>query len=306
MKGKHCKKLHWNKNRVVCAVLCAVLLVTAISFSSMAWYTYEKKEVTQVFKGTTLDITLGGEKGEYPLVPGAKYPLTGDKIPKVTVEAGSVPCYVFVVAEYFWYDMIYYDSETSSLIYPIDVMNRGLKGGYYRENDNFVPNRGGENGDDNDFGFTDFYAWGTDFPEYNNARTNQEILLDDKVVGKRLIFGYQTFKDVNKQYTDFQTTPATKDDFTPIFETSGQDRFVYILEGNDQNCYFQVMDGIGKVQMPTDKTKLPKIRYTAYTLQAEGLTRDEARDMVCDFVESDDTFKYHDSEKTKEYTFQKR
>ena len=312
MKGKHFKKLHWNKKRMVCAILCVVLLLTSISFSSMAWYTYKKNEVTQVFKGTTLEITMGGgnDGSTFALVPGAKYPLTGAQIPKATVTKGSVPCYVFVVAEYFWYDMTYYDSTTDKTIYPIDVMNRGLDdsfhNGYYRENDNFKPNRGGVDGDDNDFGFTDFYGWNLGFSEYNNDRTNQEILLDGKVVGKRLIFGYQTFKDVNKTYLNFKNTGITKEDFTPVFETSEQDRFVYILEGNDRNCYVQVMDGIGKIQMPTDKTKLPKIRYTAYTVQEEGLTRDDARDMVCDFVESDDTFKYHDSEKTKEYTFQDR
>ncbi len=306
MKGKHFKKLHWNKKRMIVGILCAALLLTSVSFSSFAWYTYEKKEVQHVFKGTTLDITLGGEDGQYDLIPGAKYRLTGDQIPKVTVTKGSVPCYVFVVAEYFWYDMTYYDSEANDLIYPIDVMNRGLKGGYYRENDNFKPDRGGENGDDNDYGFTDFYAWTEIAEEYNNVRTNQKILLDGEVVGKRLIFGYQTFKDVNKTPENFKNTTVTADDFTDTFNTSEQDRFVYILEGNDKNCYFQVMDGIGKIQMPEDTTKLPKIRYTAYTVQAEGLTRDEARDMVCDAVESDDMFKYHDSAKTKQYTFERR
>ena len=307
MKGKHSKKLHWNKNRVVCALLCAVLLVTAISFSSMAWLTYKKQEVQQVFKGTTLNITLGGEKGEYPLVPGAKYPLTGDKIPKVTIAANSVDCYVFVLREYFWYDATYYDNTSDHIWYPIDVMNRDFHS-KLRENDNFKPDRSGN--PDDDYGFTDYYGWNPsdadiNISAYKTGRTGNTfngsgslpLDIEDStgVIGERCLFGYLGLSDPNATPGEGSYTKTSElkykvnaDDnsFSDVFKTSAKDRHIYILEGNADDCYLEVMGGIGKIQT-LSSDRLPKIRFTAFTVQAEGLTRDQAADLVIDAIKKD-------------------
>ncbi len=309
MKGKHCKKLHWNKNRVVCALLCAVLLVTAISFSSMAWLTYKKQEVQQVFKGTTLEITLGGAGSEYLLVPGAVYKLEGDKIPKVTIEANSVDCYVFVLREYFWYDATYYDSKSDYIWYPIDVMNRDFHS-KLRENDNFKPDRTGSDGKDNDYGFTDYYGWkpsdaDINISAYKTGRTENtfngsgrlplEIEDSTGVIGERCLFGYLGLSDPNAtpgegSYTktsDLKYAVGADDNsFSAVFKTSEKDRHIYILEGNENNCYLEVMEGIGKVQM-NNPDRLPKIRFTAFTVQAEGFTRDQAADLVIGAIKAD-------------------
>ncbi len=101
MKGKHFKKIRWNKKRIISAILSVTLLLGCISFSTLAWLTNDKDPVVNKFTGSSLEINLTGDPDEdgYLLVPGVTHTLTNDEAPKLTVVANSVDCYLFLVAD---------------------------------------------------------------------------------------------------------------------------------------------------------------------------------------------------------------
>ena len=88
--------------------LCAVLLVVSTVFATLAYLTTEVKVVKNTFTVGEIEITLDEAKvteygvevtganrvteNTYKLIPGHKY----TKDPKVHVQAGSEPCYLFV------------------------------------------------------------------------------------------------------------------------------------------------------------------------------------------------------------------
>lgn len=85
-----------NKKVVAIALTCAMLL-TCVVGGTLAWLTDKTNTVTNTFTIGDINIELteeGAENGtqNYDFVPGD----TLDKEPKVTVEANSEPCYVFV------------------------------------------------------------------------------------------------------------------------------------------------------------------------------------------------------------------
>ncbi len=102
MKGKHLAKATWSRTRIVSVILSVALLFGCITFTT-AWLIAEDKDgvpVVNEFTGSKLEITLTSneEQGSYKLVPGVAYNLEED-IPKITVVANSVECYLFVVYE---------------------------------------------------------------------------------------------------------------------------------------------------------------------------------------------------------------
>ena len=297
MKGKHfIKGLHWNKKRMVIAVLCAALLLTSFAFSTLAWFNYEKKPVDNVFKGTTLEITMGGAGSEFPLVPGAKYTIPEDKVPKIIVPKNNVDCYVFVVADYLWYDLTYYDSKESSFIRPINLMKSP------DWNDTFDPNRSGTSGPDDDYGKVRLSGGSS---ALTLTGRSEHINLDGSWVGQRYILYAETF-------TNPATTPSTFDSavdgFSPVFKTAEHDRFVYILEGNSKNCCFEAMKGISKVEMipkEGENIRYPEMRFTAYSIQAEGLSHVQAyNNVLSDIKKADNPINFVDMEnKSESFTF---
>lgn len=75
--------------------VCAVLLVTASVLGTIAYLTDKTETITNTFTVGNVDIDLKETKNDFKMVPGN----TIDKDPKVTVEAGSEDCYLFVKLE---------------------------------------------------------------------------------------------------------------------------------------------------------------------------------------------------------------
>ena len=87
------------KKRVIALALgCAVAFGGAVG-GTLAWLTDSTTEVTNTFTTSDVDIDLtetkGGDNKEFQMVPGH----TIAKDPKVTVSAGSQPCWLFVKVE---------------------------------------------------------------------------------------------------------------------------------------------------------------------------------------------------------------
>ncbi len=278
MKGKHVRPLFWNPKRIVSAVLSVVLLLGCISFSAMAWLRYERRTNAQVFKGTSLEIGFSGDKTTtYPLIPGKTYQLTGTAVPKVTLPANSVNCYVYVLCEFYWYDLKYdvshitVNAEKQEHLYgyPISTMYRETDVGHDPFNDTYRPNRDGN--PDTDFGYIDYFGFLSEnggYYEYNTSSimgTNVDIKDDsNNIIGRRYLLGYRTRDDKE------------------IFEKSNTDRFLNVLEGNDSNCTFSVNEYITKDQAAAIATngKAPKMVFTGFAVQSDGLTRDDATRLV--------------------------
>lgn len=85
-----------NVRTILLTVAASVLLLTVAIGGTMAWLVDNTESLTNTFTPTTIGVTLTETTGEtYQMVPGA----TITKDPKVTIKAGSVPCYVFVKVE---------------------------------------------------------------------------------------------------------------------------------------------------------------------------------------------------------------
>ena len=101
MKGKHFAKANWSRTRIVSAILSVALLFGCITFTT-AWLIAEDENggpVVNEFTGSMLQISLTPDstQGPYKLVPGVTYELSEEEDPEITVAAGSVECYLFVV-----------------------------------------------------------------------------------------------------------------------------------------------------------------------------------------------------------------
>ncbi len=90
------------KKKGIALIAALVLLAVSITAGSLAWLTDTTKPVKNTFTTSNIGITLTEEKGEvgkedheFKMIPG----WTIEKDPKVTVEAGSEPCWLFVKLE---------------------------------------------------------------------------------------------------------------------------------------------------------------------------------------------------------------
>lgn len=75
--------------------LAAVLLIGCSVGGTLAWLTAKTDEVKNTFTVGDINITLAETKMDFKMVPGC----TIAKDPKVTVEAGSEECFLFVKLE---------------------------------------------------------------------------------------------------------------------------------------------------------------------------------------------------------------
>lgn len=133
---KHAAKRRGVSTRAFVALLAVVLVIGCVVGGTVAWLTVKTDDVVNTFTFGNIDITLAEKtEGPYKIVPGK----TITKDPKVTVEAGSEDCYLFVkVVENNWPDFKEADETTRKVSYKIadgwnvlDATN--YPGVYYRE-----------------------------------------------------------------------------------------------------------------------------------------------------------------------------
>ncbi len=129
-----------RRNRRIALTLCVMFVVLAASIGgTVAWLTDKTGTITNTFTAGDIDITLtetgtdtSGNKN-YKFVPGD----TLSKDPKVTVEAGSEACWLFVkVEEANWPEFKEADGTTRKVSYAIAdgwTELTGVTGVYYRE-----------------------------------------------------------------------------------------------------------------------------------------------------------------------------
>ena len=129
-----------RRNRRIALTLCVMFVVLAASIGgTVAWLTDKTDTITNTFTAGDIDITLtetgtdtSGNK-DYKFVPGD----TLSKDPKVTVEAGSEACWLFVkVEEGNWPEFKEADGTTRKVSYAIAngwTELTGVTGVYYRE-----------------------------------------------------------------------------------------------------------------------------------------------------------------------------
>lgn len=117
------------KKKSLALVLALAMIVVCVVGGTLAWLTATTPEVKNTFTTSDVDITLTETTGtSYKMIPG--YTIAKD--PKVTVEAGSEKCYLFVkVAEsdnfdsFMTYDMATGWTQGDGTDIPSNV--------YYRE-----------------------------------------------------------------------------------------------------------------------------------------------------------------------------
>lgn len=83
------------KKKTVAILMAAMLVCGGAAGATMAWLTDSTTEIVNTFTYGNIDIDLTEENPEHQMakmIPGSEI----EKDPKVTVEAGSEPCYVFV------------------------------------------------------------------------------------------------------------------------------------------------------------------------------------------------------------------
>lgn len=113
-------------------VLLALVLVIGCSLGgTLAWLVDKTTPVTNTFTVGDISITLNETKREYQILPGVDIP----KDPKVTVEANSEACWLFVqVKEDNWPEFKENDETTRKVNYSIaegwTVLENGV---YYRQ-----------------------------------------------------------------------------------------------------------------------------------------------------------------------------
>ena len=85
-----------RRNRRIALTLCVMFVVLAASIGgTVAWLTDKTTPVTNTFTAGDINIDLTETDRDYKMVPGVTLP----KDPKVTVEAGSEDCWLFVKVE---------------------------------------------------------------------------------------------------------------------------------------------------------------------------------------------------------------
>ena len=80
------------KKKTFVIALCLALVVAFAAGGAIAWLTDTTDPVTNTFTVGNIDITLAETTTDYKMIPGS----TIAKDPKVTVEAGSEACWLFV------------------------------------------------------------------------------------------------------------------------------------------------------------------------------------------------------------------
>lgn len=87
------------KKKGIALIAALVLLAVSITAGSLAWLTDTTDAVKNTFTTSNIGITLsedtGGANHEFKMIPG----WTIEKDPKVTLEEGSEPCWLFVKLE---------------------------------------------------------------------------------------------------------------------------------------------------------------------------------------------------------------
>ena len=118
------------------AILALVLALGCAAGGTFAWLTAQTTTVTNTFTYGDINITLTESKptgNQAKIIPGVNI----EKDPKVTVEANSEACYLFVkVEEASWPTFKEADGKTNKISYAIaDGWNEleGHPGVYYRE-----------------------------------------------------------------------------------------------------------------------------------------------------------------------------
>lgn len=90
-----------KKNKKLVALVCCVLMLVGAAGATLAWLTDQTQTVTNTFTTSDINITLeetdadqdnDADNNSYKMVPGSDIA----KDPKVTVEAGSEACWLFV------------------------------------------------------------------------------------------------------------------------------------------------------------------------------------------------------------------
>ena len=117
--------------RALIAVLALTLLIGCSLGGTIAWLMDKTETVTNTFTVGDINIDLTETTTEYKIVPGVDI----EKDPKVTVEADSEACWLFVkVEETNWPELK--DGETRKVNYAIAdgwIELAGETGVYYRE-----------------------------------------------------------------------------------------------------------------------------------------------------------------------------
>ena len=83
------------KKKSLALVLALAMIVVCVVGGTLAWLTATTSEVKNTFTYGDIDITLAETKTDFKMIPG--YTIAKD--PKVTVQAGSEDCYLFVKVE---------------------------------------------------------------------------------------------------------------------------------------------------------------------------------------------------------------
>ena len=137
-------------NKSVALVLSLVLLVGGVIGGTVAWLTAKTDEVKNVFTTSDIGVTLEETTNTYKMIPGWTIP----KDPKVTLEANSEACYVFVKIDEdlgAWDDNKAEDKFTDYLSYTVadgwtaltaDKDGSALTGIYYRKVDTDIAKAG--------------------------------------------------------------------------------------------------------------------------------------------------------------------
>ena len=124
------------KKKRISLVMALALVLTCVIGGTLAWLTAKTDPVVNTFTVGDINITLTETTGtEYKMVPGN----TITKDPKVTVEAGSEACWLFVkvdksenFASFMEGEVLLDDPETTDVVEGWTAL-AGQAGVYYRE-----------------------------------------------------------------------------------------------------------------------------------------------------------------------------
>ena len=125
------RKRRGISTKALVALLAFVLVIGCSLGGTLAWLTDETDAVTNTFTVGDINITLTETEREYKILPGVNIP----KDPKVSVEANSEACWLFVqVKEDNWPEFKENDETTRKVNYSIAEGWKELESGvYYRE-----------------------------------------------------------------------------------------------------------------------------------------------------------------------------
>lgn len=117
------------KKAVITAVAVTLALCLAVG-GTLAYLTAKTDAITNTFTAGSVDITLAETKNDFKMIPGNVIA----KDPKVTVDAASENCWLFVqvkaesVADYLEYSINSAWTELQAGVYYIDVDTAAEKG----------------------------------------------------------------------------------------------------------------------------------------------------------------------------------